>query len=90
MSNYPDHWKVFRLGELISSLESGKRPKGGVQDIKSGIPSIGGEHLNSFGGFDFSKIKYVPEVFANNMTKGKIQVDDIMLLKMAPQQLKHP
>lgn len=81
VSNYPKHWKVVKLGELISSLESGKRPKGGVQDIKSGIPSVGGEHLNSFGGFDFSKIKYVPEDFANYMTKGNIQINDIIIVK---------
>ena len=61
--------------------ESGKRPKGGVSKYDKGIPSLGGEHLSSDGGFNFKKIRYVPNVYADKMTKGKIEIDDILLVK---------
>ncbi|GJQ23260.1 hypothetical protein BIY37_00525 [Candidatus Brocadia sapporoensis] len=77
----PPSWEVVKLGELISALESGKRPKGGVQGIETGIPSVGGEHLNNNGGFDFSKIKFVPVEFANYMIKGRIAPQDIIVVK---------
>jgi len=69
------------LTELLTKLESGSRPKGGVKDIKEGIPSIGGEHLDSNGGFKFEKIKFVPEEFAEKMKRGQIQRGDILIVK---------
>lgn len=53
----PKGWVVVQLEELLASLEGGSTPKGGVRGIGNGIPSIGGEHLNDYGGFDFSNIK---------------------------------
>ena len=63
------------------SLESGSRPKGGVGKLRDGIPSIGGEHLDNFGSFDFSNLKYVSNSFANFMTKGSIEKNDILIVK---------
>lgn len=77
----PIGWELVTLNELTSELQSGKRPKGGVQSIKSGIPSIGAEHLNSNGGFRFMKIKYVPEEYARGMKKGVLQENDIVIVK---------
>lgn len=74
-------WTVVPLGTVLISLESGKRPKGGVKDIKTGIPSLGGEHLNSDGGFKFENIRYIPEEFALNMLRGQIKQDDILIVK---------
>lgn len=53
------------LGDLIDdstiSVTSGKRPSGGVARIRSGILSLGGEHVNErLGTLDFSTPKYVP------------------------------
>ena len=59
---HSDSWESMNLSEFIT-LESGSRPKGGVRDILEGIPSLGGEHLNADGGFNFKKIKYIPEEF---------------------------
>ena len=82
MSNViPHHWKVMPLSELLVSLESGSRPRGGVRGISHGIPSVGGEHLKYDGTFDFSSIKYVPNEFANKMTKGRIRINDILVVK---------
>lgn len=69
------------LLSVLDKLESGKRPKGGVKGISSGVPSIGGEHLNNNGGFDFSSVKYVPPDFASSMRKGIIQKGDILVVK---------
>lgn len=77
----PSGWTESQLINLLEALESGSRPKGGVRGITSGIPSIGGEHLNDEGGFDFSNIKFVPERFAHGMTKGKISTGDILIVK---------
>ncbi len=74
-------WKLIKLKEVYLELQSGKRPKGGVQDIKEGIPSLGAEHLNKNGGFKFEKIKYVPIEFANQMQKGIIKENDIIVVK---------
>ena len=80
-NSLPSGWTESQLINLLEALESGSRPKGGVRGITSGIPSIGGEHLNDEGGFDFSNIKFVPESFAHGMTKGKISTGDIFIVK---------
>jgi type I restriction enzyme S subunit len=77
----PKGWVESSLEDLLVSLESGSRPKGGVRGIESGVPSIGGEHLNDEGSFDFSKIKYVPESFASEMSRGQIKNGDILIVK---------
>lgn len=69
------------LMEIISEFESGTRPKGGVGTIKEGIPSIGGEHLAENGKFNFNKIKFVNEKFFNRANKGKIKINDILVVK---------
>ncbi len=71
----------MKLRDVCSELQSGKRPKGGVQGIESGIPSLGAEHLNYNGGFKFEKIKFVPKEFAEQMNKGVVRKDDIIVVK---------
>ncbi len=75
-----DNWKSTKLSEFIT-LESGSRPKGGVQGILEGIPSLGGEHLNDKGGFNFAKIKYIPEEYFESLNKGIIYPNDIIVVK---------
>ena len=77
----PTSWMTCDFKTLLTSLESGSRPKGGVRGIKEGIPSIGGEHLTYKGKLDFSSIKYVPNEFASRMNKGHIQKSDILIVK---------
>jgi type I restriction enzyme S subunit len=76
-----ESWSSTSLSDILSSLESGSRPKGGVKGISEGIPSIGGEHLSSDGKFKFGNIRYVPEEFANKMSKGLIKEDDVLVVK---------
>ena len=50
--NSVSKYKKCTLRELIDEIETGKRPKGGVKDIKQGIPSISGEHFGYDGKFN--------------------------------------
>lgn len=81
LNNIPKHWQVKKLRDVCLELESGKRPKGGVQGIETGVPSIGAEHLDFNGNFKFKKIKFVPIEFANQMRKGVIKENDIIVVK---------
>jgi type I restriction enzyme S subunit len=73
--------KSESLGSVLITLESGGRPKGGAKNIHSGIVSVGGEHLNNNGGFDFSNIKYVPKDYFKSMNQGIIKEDDVLIVK---------
>jgi len=77
----PKNWIEVQLLDILQTLENGSRPKGGVQGILEGIPSLGGEHLNSNGGFKFGNLKYVPEAFASKMNRGLIKENDILIVK---------
>jgi type I restriction enzyme S subunit len=77
----PPIWKKVKLGEMILEVVSGGRPPGGSLRVSHGVPSIGAEHLNDTGGFDFSKIKYVPEEYYKKSTRGKIKLNDILCVK---------
>lgn len=81
ISELPEGWTEARLDEILQSIESGSRPKGGVRGIKTGIPSIGGEHINEEGGFRFDSIKFVPVSFFERMNQGHIQAGDILIVK---------
>ena len=74
-------WRKVKLGEVFSEIESGGRPPGGALMINEGIPSIGAEHLDDKGGFDFSNIKYVPEKYFNNSVRGRIKENDVLVVK---------
>lgn len=79
MNNLPIGWQVKSLGELLASLESGGRAKGG--SVAYGIPSIGAEHLDDYGRLHFSSMKYVPKDYYYSMNTGKIFKGDILVVK---------
>jgi type I restriction enzyme S subunit len=74
-------WPEVPLSDLLQALESGSRPKGGVRGITDGVPSLGGEHIASDGGFRLENVKYVPREFFDRMSRGKIQIDDVLIVK---------
>src|SRR5690606_22816364 len=74
-------WVETQLIDLLQTLESGTRPKGGVQGISEGVPSIGGEHLASDGGFNFKNVKYIPAQFAEKLSRGRIFKNDVLVVK---------
>ena len=70
-----------RIGDMPHTLETGKRPTGGVKGIDSGVPSIGAENIKGLGCYDFSKTKYVTEEFASTMKKGIINGYELLIYK---------
>jgi len=77
----PNRWEILKLNEVLESIENGNRPKGGIKDLKEGIPSLGGEHLNSSGGFKFEKIRLVTRDFYDSLKRGKIKKRDVLVVK---------
>lgn len=78
----PKGWEIMRLGECAIEIESGRRPKGGIdKSLRQGIPSVGAESIAPAGEFDFSKVKYVTAEFAEKMKKGRVQNFDVALYK---------
>jgi type I restriction enzyme S subunit len=69
------------LTELVRDLESGGRPKGGAHDSDFEVLSIGGEHLDGDGRFNFENKKFVSRAFYNSMHHGWLQRDDILVVK---------
>jgi len=81
MGEIPEGWRVTVLGDVLTELETGGRPNGGVSGCVYGIPSIGAESIVGLGVFDYSKTKYVPQEFFDGMTKGRVQSRDVLLYK---------
>jgi type I restriction enzyme S subunit len=77
----PIGWNLVTLERVLSVLETGGRPKGGVGGISRGIPSIGAESIAGIGQFDFAKTKYVPVDFYEGMNKGHVESYDVLLYK---------
>ena len=78
----PKGWMEKRLGEFGISLDSGSRPKGGIDDsLTEGIPSLGAEAVGDLAQFDFSSVKYIPLEFYNNMKRGKFDGNAILVYK---------
>lgn len=77
----PKGWEVKELDDILKSIESGNRPKGGVSDINEGVPSIGAENILGLGKYNYSIEKYVPVKFYNNMSRGVVKNRDVLLYK---------
>ncbi|MBK9974267.1 MAG: restriction endonuclease subunit S [Planctomycetes bacterium] len=67
------------LSAVLLELESGRRPKGGA--VQSGVPSLGAEHLDGLGGFAWHSPKYVPVDFYAGLPTGRIEHEDILVVK---------
>ncbi len=77
----PKGWEVKDLVDVIQPLENGSRPKGGAKGITEGIPSLGGEHLNYNGGFNFGNLKFIPTKFFEKQQRGIIKLNDVLVVK---------
>jgi type I restriction enzyme S subunit len=81
LEKLPKDWKIDSLGNHLSALESGKRPKGGGSSDNNGTPSIGAESITGLGEFNYTKTKYVPTEYFDRMRSGVINNLDILLYK---------
>ena len=78
----PTGWKIQELKDFGINLESGSRPKGGIDEsLKNGIPSFGAEVIGDLGTFDFSEVKFVPFEFYKKMKRGKNENFNILIYK---------
>tara|TARA_R110002124_G_scaffold60757_3_gene166543 strand:- start:45 stop:1475 length:1431 start_codon:yes stop_codon:yes gene_type:complete len=74
-------YTASKLKEVTSFIESGSRPKGGVGQIKSGVFSIGGEHVNNKCQVGNGKPKYIPLEFHEKIKLTETKMHDIILVK---------
>ena len=70
-----------RIEDMSHTLETGKRPTGGVKGIDIGVPSIGAENIKGLGCYDYSKTKFVSEEYAASMKRGKINGYELLIYK---------
>ena len=75
-------WELVKLGEVVETIESGHRPKGGVANYIDGAWSLGGEHIHPTSGrINLDTPKYVPLDFYKTSQKGLVKENDILLCK---------
>lgn len=80
--NLPKGWSVKSIGEIYGKLESGLRPKGGInKELKEGIASVGAENVIGLGKYNYQSEKLITEAFFENMNRGKIEDKDILIYK---------
>ncbi len=78
----PEGWKQCLLGDINCSLESGSRPKGGIDaSLIDGVPSIGAENVIGLGCYNFSSEKLITKDFFSKMKRGKLHDKDILIYK---------
>lgn len=77
----PEGWEVRKLGDVLSEIESGSRPKGGIDPSERGIPSIGAENIIGLGRYDYTKEKYISHEFYEGMWRGRVKSKDVLLYK---------
>jgi restriction endonuclease S subunit len=81
LAKIPNGWLVGKLSDVLSVIETGGRPKGGIKDFTEGVPSVGAESIGGIGHFDYSKTRFVPREFFEGMKKGHVQHLDVLLYK---------
>ena len=72
------NFEMVELGE-VCEFETGSRDKGGA--LTQGIPSIGGEQIAEDGLIKHHKMKFVSEDHFNEMKKGLLQDNDVLMVK---------
>ncbi|MDD5578129.1 MAG: restriction endonuclease subunit S [Methylobacter sp.] len=81
-SSLPKGWCVKSIGDIYGKLESGSRPKGGIdKELKEGIASVGAENVIGLGKYNYQSEKLITEAFFENMNRGKIEDRDILIYK---------
>jgi restriction endonuclease S subunit len=76
------NFNIVRLIDILTFIECGSRPKGGVSNIKDGILSLGGEHVKENLQIDTTtKPKYILEEFHENILLTSLELNDILVVK---------
>lgn len=78
----PEGWKKVALGDVYGKIESGSRPKGGIDSsIRDGVVSVGAENVIGLGQYNYSSEKLVSHEFYENSKRGKVEDRDILVYK---------
>ena len=77
LGQIPSHWIITRLKYGIKLIESGKRNLVDYSDILS----IGGEHIGNNNKLKLKNLKYISENFYKKSQKGRVQKNDILIVK---------
>ncbi len=77
----PETLRTSKICDLCHTIETGRRPKGGIVDVVDGVPSIGAENIKGLGFYDFGKTKYVSRDFAASMKKGLVKGYELLIYK---------
>ena len=78
----PEGWRNITLGDVYGKIESGSRPKGGIDSsIRDGIVSVGAENVIGLGQYNYSSEKLVSHEFYENSKRGKVEDRDILVYK---------
>ena len=80
-ASLPEGWEMKTLDYVLSEIESGSRPKGGIDPNQRGVPSVGAENIIGLGKYNYSSEKYVSADFYNAMTRGHIKNKDVLIYK---------
>lgn len=77
-----EEWEQGMLGGILSLIESGSRPKGGIDpELRIGVPSIGAENIDGIGKYNYSKTKFISEEFFAAMKRGIVHEFDVLIYK---------
>ncbi|TKJ41193.1 hypothetical protein CEE37_05880 [candidate division LCP-89 bacterium B3_LCP] len=79
LPGFRGEWDSNPLSTLCT-IETGRRPKGGVTE-EGDIPSLGGENIHNSNGLKLEVIKRVPELFFKSMHSGILKEFDIIINK---------
>ena len=78
----PEGWEKKKLGEIDCRIESGSRPKGGInKELTKGIASIGAENVIGLGKYNYASEKFIDQDFFDKMKRGKLVDRDILIYK---------
>lgn len=69
------------LGDILSVLETGSRPRGGVSTETRGIISLGAESIQSAGVTSRTCFKFVTSEYAASMKRGRLADGDVLVYK---------
>ncbi len=74
-------YELKKLKKPLCFIESGSRPEGGVANIRDGILSFGGEHVNNQCEIEIKKPKYIPVEYHQNNRITETKLNDVLLVK---------
>lgn len=80
VDNESHGWKTVRLRRCLTAVDSGSRPSGGAENRRGEIFSVGAEHIDDEGGFDFSTLLFVPQSHYERIKNSAgISIGDILI-----------